>query len=101
MYGPVSSVPVPRSLQKPAAGAGGLDTSHLDAVPGLRAGRILGPAWTGNATASGLSPMCRPAVRRLAAADLGLLARLHAAAPPAEVAESGTDEDLPSVGTLP
>lgn len=99
VYGPVSSVPVLRSLQKLAAGAGGLDTTYLDAVPGLRVGRVLGPAWYGYATASSLSATCSAAVRPLTAADLGLLARLHAATPPAEVTESGTD-GLPAFGYL-
>jgi GNAT superfamily N-acetyltransferase len=99
VYGPGSSVPVLRSLQELAAGAGGLDTSHLDAVPGLRAGRVLGPAWYGYATASSLSAISSPAVRPLAAADLELLARLHAVTPPAEVTESGTD-GLPAFGYL-
>lgn len=99
VYGPAGSLPVLRSLQELAHGAGPVDASGLAAVPGLRAGRVLGPAWYGYATAGNLPALPTSAVRPLAAADLGLLARLHAATPPAEVAESGTD-GLPAFGYL-
>ncbi len=99
VYGPPGSLPVLRNLQEWADGAGSVDASGLSAVPGLQAGRVLGPAWYGYATASSLPVLSSSAVRPLAAADLGLLARLHAGTPPAEVAESGTD-GLPAFGYL-
>ena len=99
VYGPAATLPVLRSLHELAQGAGVLDASRLAALPGLGAGRVLGPAWYGYATASSLPAVSSLAVRPLAAADLGLLARLHAETPPAEVAESGTD-GLPAFGYL-
>lgn len=99
VYGPVGNLPVLRSLYELADGAGALDARRLAALPGLRPGRVLGPAWYGYATASSPPAESSLAVRPLAAADLGLLARLHAETPPAEVAESGTDA-LPAFGYL-
>lgn len=99
VYGPAGTSPVLRSLQELADGAGALDASRLAAVSGLRAGRVLGPAWYGYATASSMPATPSRPVRPLAAADMGLLARLHAATLPAEVAESGTD-GLPAFGYL-
>jgi GNAT superfamily N-acetyltransferase len=99
VYGPAGSLPVLRRLQELAAGTGGLDASRLATLPGVRAARVLGPAWYGYATARSLPALTSPAVRPLSAADLELLARLHADTPPAQVTESGTD-GLPAFGYL-
>ena len=99
VYSPAATLPVLRSPHELAQGAGVLDASRLAALPGLGAGRVLGPAWYGYPAASSLPAVSSLAVRPLAAADLGLPARLHAETPPAEVPESGTD-GLPAFGYL-
>jgi hypothetical protein len=90
VYGPADSLPVLRSLQELAHGAGPVDASGLAAVPGCRHAGFSG-AWYGYATAGRPTAIPAAALRPLPAADLGLLARLHAATPAAEVAESGTN----------
>ena len=99
VYSPAATLPVLRSPHELAQGAGVLDASRLAALPGLGAGRVPGPAWYGYPAASSLPAVSSLAVRPLAAADLGLPARLHAETPPAEVAESGTG-GLPAFGHL-
>jgi len=74
-----------------------LEGDRLASMLGSRAGRVLGPAWYGYATADTLAAAPNPAVRALAEDDLRRLARLREQTPLAERDESGTD-GLPAFG---
>jgi len=96
LYGPANVIPVLRGAMARADDETLLQGDHLAAaLP--RAGRVLGPAWYGYATAESLDEGGSPAVRPLGEPDLPLLARLHAQVPAAEREESGTT-GLPAWG---
>ena len=76
-----------------------LQGQRLAAMLGPQAGRVLGPAWYGYATAGTLTTARSPAVRALGEQDLPRLAGLHEQTPPAERDESGTT-GLPAFGYL-
>lgn len=99
VYGPLGTRAALRRMLEDAGRAGALDGGHLAALLGPRAGRVLGPAWYGYATAVTLPALHHPRVRPLTRADLPLLARLHEQTPRAERDESGTD-GLPAFGYL-
>jgi GNAT superfamily N-acetyltransferase len=99
VYGPSGTRPALRHMLEHAGSAGALDAGHLAALLGPRAGRVLGPAWYGYATAGSLPAMQDRRVRPLTGADLPLLARLHEQTPRAEREESGT-AGLPAFGCL-
>jgi Acetyltransferase (GNAT) family len=95
-YGPANVIPVVRAAMARADVEALLHGGHLAAaLP--RAGRVLGPAWYGYATAESLQDAGSPAVRPLGEPDLPLLARLHEQVPAAEREESGTT-GLPAWG---
>jgi hypothetical protein len=95
-YGPANVLPVLRAAMAGADAETLLQGDHLAAaLP--RAGRVLGPAWYGYATAESLEDAGSPAVRPLGEPDLPLLARLHRQVPAAEREESGTT-GLPAWG---
>ena len=96
-YGPANAIPVLRAAMGRVDGETLLQGDHLAAALGPRAGRMLGPAWYGYATAESLEDNRSPAVRPLAEHDLPLLARLHEQVPEAEREESGTT-GLPAWG---
>jgi GNAT superfamily N-acetyltransferase len=96
---PAGTRPALRRMLEHAVRAGALDGGRLAALLGPRAGRVLGPAWYGYATAGTLPVVQDSRVRPLTGADLPLLARLHEQTPPAEREESGTT-GLPAFGYL-
>lgn len=99
VYGPADVLP---TLHAAAARLGADDLiqgRHLAAMLAPRAGRVLGPAWYGYATADTLAPAGSPSVRALGEHDLPRLARLHEQTPPAQRDESGTT-GLPAFGYL-
>jgi GNAT superfamily N-acetyltransferase len=95
-YGPADSLAAVRACLA-QVGHDHLGASCLAAALGHRAGRVLGPAWYGYATAVTLQPRDNPAVRALTEEDMPLLARLHDQTPPADRDESGTT-GLPAFG---
>jgi GNAT superfamily N-acetyltransferase len=96
LYGPANVIPVLRGAMARADGETLLQGDHLaGALP--RAGRVLGPAWYGYATAESLGDAGGPAVRPLGEPDLPLLGRLHEQVHAAEREESGTT-GLPAWG---
>lgn len=99
VYGPAGTGPALRRMLEHAGSAGARDDGCLAALLGPQAGRVLGPAWYGYATAGTLPPMPDRRVRPLTGGDLPLLARLHEQTPPAEQEESGT-AGLPAFGYL-
>jgi RimJ/RimL family protein N-acetyltransferase len=89
-YGPANMIPVVRAAMAQADPHTLLEGDALAAALAPRAGRLLGPAWYGYATAQSLAEAGSPAVRPLGEPDLPLLARLHEQVPAAEREESGT-----------
>ena len=98
VYGPPATLPALSAAARLQTAAL-LQGRHLASLLGPRAGRVLGPAWYGYATAGMLVPVHSPAVRALGEQDLPGLARLHEQTPAAEREESGTT-GLPAFGYL-
>lgn len=90
VYGPPEVLPALRDAGGASHHGGLAEGQDLVAALGSRAGRVLGPAWYGYATAQSLRSPPAVAVRSLTEPDLPLLAALHDRTPPAEAEESGT-----------
>jgi GNAT superfamily N-acetyltransferase len=98
VYGPAEVLPALHAAAR-ATGSDPAAGQHLAAALAPRAGRVLGLAWYGYATAQTLGPAPSHAVRPLRERDLPLLASLHEQTPAAEREESGTT-GLPAFGYL-
>jgi len=98
VYGPAQVLPALHAAVR-ASRSDLAEGQHLAAALGPRAGRVLGPAWYGYATAQTPGRAPRRAVRPLREPDLPMLTALHERTPQAEREESGTT-GLPAFGYL-